>query len=332
MALLNLQTLRAMRPNWCVLENAEPIALSPGDKIDPHISDANQFYFIMEGRARTHEAGEELEAEGGDVLIARAGTKHGFVEVLEPTLILRINDLPQPPFRDGRSRTGDTIPITLPPVEPFASPKRRGVSAHFDPSSTFSPSLLAQDLGGDLLLFCNPGAMSVAQLEEIRRHCIENGRAIGALIIEVEEGEIADYLRDPFQGGHALRLHPRALGVEADLKTESGRRLLGKLRDYWRNPLHVDGARPAVVMPLRRWSEEDLRAIFGILATIPPSEISLILRWDPSEFDTSPRGRMALETLLPWTGGIEFTAREGIDEAAHYLDAHGFQGCVYQKL
>ncbi len=331
MALLNLQSLRAMRPNWCVIEQAEPIALAPGESIAPHISDANQVYFILEGRLKTFEAGEELEAESGDVLVVRAGTRHGFSDVSEAAMILRINDLPQPPFRDGRSREGDTVPIALPPCEPFASPKRRGASASFDASSTFSPELLAETTGGDLLLYCNPGAMSPGQLEEIRRHCVETCRAIGALIVPIEDDDIDDYFRDPFLGGYALRMRPHSVGVEADLKTAEGRERLTRLRAKWHRTLHVDGVRPAVSMALQKWSESELREIFGLLATIPPTEVSLILRWDPAEFDSSPLGRMALETLLPWTGGVEYVGTSGIDEAAHYLDAHGFQGCVYQK-
>lgn len=333
MGLYPFERFKSMHPNWCLLDEVELVPLDAGEGIPPHRSDANQLYLILEGQVETIEGSDRMVAEPGEALLVKAGVVHGLPRAIEPTVLIRISDIPHVPFREQRQDMAMDCPVLLPPVQPLPSPRRLGVAVDFDESQTFNPRLLAAERGGDLLLGVNPGALARSQIKELRNHCVETSRAlIGITIPGIEQREIPTFLKDPTLGGVLFDLHPLSISISADPATPEGRLLGNELVRHWGPRLHVEGIKPCLLVEQREWSDEELRDIFGWLMTIPPAKLGIHLRWVPERFKGDFRSRRALEALLPWVVAVKFVGRDGHSQVDHYLQGLGFQGWVVQKL
>lgn len=74
-------------PAWCKVENGI-IAMGcsprePGKTVELHFHDADEFWFVVAGKARVMTDGEEYTVEKGDVVCTQMGQEHAVLEVLE---------------------------------------------------------------------------------------------------------------------------------------------------------------------------------------------------------------------------------------------------------
>lgn len=326
MPLFPINQFKRQRPDWTTLAEAETIELAPGETLAPAVTDSVVAYFILEGRVSFSERETLLEAGAGHVFL---------VEPREPTTIAarEASRLLRVAEQSPSSTRGRGLLAATPNTRPVPSAQRRGVSVYFDESKTFSPMMLAPQRGGDLLFAANPGAMVQPQVEEIRRHCTDVGRAILALVLPLEtQKEIEEFFRDSYQGALGRALRPLSFAVRADIATDSGRVLAEAMQVHWHRELHPRGAKACALMPLRDWDEREASEMYEYLARIAPSRFGIILQWNPNELPPDAKRRRALATLQPWIWAIEYQSRNGFPEACNHMDALGFQGWMLEKL
>ena len=53
---------------------------------DRHFHDADEYWFVFEGRARVRSEGQEYEIGPGDILVTKMGEEHDILEILEAPL------------------------------------------------------------------------------------------------------------------------------------------------------------------------------------------------------------------------------------------------------
>jgi mannose-6-phosphate isomerase-like protein (cupin superfamily) len=54
------------------------------DSVEPHYHDAEEFWFVIDGKARVRTDGTEHVVEKGDVVCTKMGDEHEIVEIVEP--------------------------------------------------------------------------------------------------------------------------------------------------------------------------------------------------------------------------------------------------------
>jgi hypothetical protein len=321
-----------VRPGWCPIDTAESVVMAAGEVRDLGRSDAARVLLVAAGStpARIGELAAPVAA--GELALVAPGQSLVVGPAAEPVAAVLVAAPAQPPFRAGVLAADAAGPVPFPPVAPMASPQRRGIAFHFDETRTFSPSLLTVPDGGDVLLAANLGALSKAQAREIRQHCIRAGQALAVLQVATEDlDHVRCYFDDPGMDVLLAELMPWYLATSADLATPAGPRIVRAMRDNWTRLAGRTNTRLAVTMPLRPWTEEELRQLFGYLATEPPATLGLILDWEPALFPGTPANRRLVEALMPWTVAIVHPGLDGYAELCHYAEGAGFQGWVLRR-
>ena len=74
-------------PGWCKIQGGV-VAMGcstreEGNTVEPHFHDADEFWFVLAGKARVMTDGEEHIVERGDVVCTHMGEEHAILEVVE---------------------------------------------------------------------------------------------------------------------------------------------------------------------------------------------------------------------------------------------------------
>lgn len=331
MALFPIGQLNKMRPNWAQLDAAELLMIAEGDSIATIRRDATQYLILIEGRTAITAGSITQDAEAGELLIVRAGDSCSIGPAAENTVVLRLGELSHPPFRDAPFRHDEPGPVSLAPLSPMVMPDRRAFELKMELDATFSPHALSEFRGQDVLLRANPGALSPAQAREYRSVSRAHHQATLALSLDLEDNEIEPFFIDTAMSGNLELLRPQALSITADLTTETGRRRLGLAWRSWHPFLRSDGYRLVAEMPLRLWSDDELRQFFLKLKKYSPSQVGIMLQWSP-EYFRDFRARKMVEALIPWLHAIVFDpATLDMPELAHYMQGAGYQGWLVSR-
>ena len=74
-------------PDWCKITGgvaAMGCSTREGNKlVEPHFHDAEEFWFVLAGKARVMTEGEEDTVEPGDVVCTHMGDEHAILEIVE---------------------------------------------------------------------------------------------------------------------------------------------------------------------------------------------------------------------------------------------------------
>ena len=74
------------KPDWLSASAFGMFRVPKGKEVELHYHDADEIWFIVEGRARVVSEGQEYEVGPGDMLCTGMGDEHGTVEVYEDIL------------------------------------------------------------------------------------------------------------------------------------------------------------------------------------------------------------------------------------------------------
>ncbi len=74
-------------PPWCRIQGGvcamgSSTRLKDGD-VEPHFHDAEEFWFVLEGKARVLTEGKEFVVEKGDVVCTHMGDEHSIPKIVE---------------------------------------------------------------------------------------------------------------------------------------------------------------------------------------------------------------------------------------------------------
>ena len=73
-------------PEWCKVEGglaAMGYSTRDDGPVEPHFHDAEEFWFVLEGKARVMTEGQEYVVAPGDVVCTHMGDEHAILEVVE---------------------------------------------------------------------------------------------------------------------------------------------------------------------------------------------------------------------------------------------------------
>jgi len=74
-------------PEWCCVRGGIAAmgcsSRSAGQPVEPHFHDAEEFWFVLEGRARVATEGQEHLVGPGDVVCTLMGDEHAILEVVQ---------------------------------------------------------------------------------------------------------------------------------------------------------------------------------------------------------------------------------------------------------
>ena len=85
MPVIRRETLN-QRPDWLKASAFGMFRVPKGGAVELHYHDADEIWFIVEGRARVVSEGLEYEVGPGDLLCTGMGDEHGTIEVNEEIL------------------------------------------------------------------------------------------------------------------------------------------------------------------------------------------------------------------------------------------------------
>jgi len=74
------------KPDWLRWSGFGIGVINTADQIEPHFHDADEYWFVFEGRARVRSEGQEYEIGPGDILVTKMGEEHDILEILEAPL------------------------------------------------------------------------------------------------------------------------------------------------------------------------------------------------------------------------------------------------------
>jgi mannose-6-phosphate isomerase-like protein (cupin superfamily) len=74
------------KPDWLSASAFGMFRVPKGKNVELHYHDADEIWYIVEGRARLVSEGQEYEVGPGDLLCTGMGDEHGTVEVFEDIL------------------------------------------------------------------------------------------------------------------------------------------------------------------------------------------------------------------------------------------------------
>lgn len=74
------------KPDWLSASAFGMFRVPKGGEVELHYHDADEIWFIVEGRARVVSEGQEYDVGPGDMLCTGMGDEHGTVEVYEDIL------------------------------------------------------------------------------------------------------------------------------------------------------------------------------------------------------------------------------------------------------
>jgi mannose-6-phosphate isomerase-like protein (cupin superfamily) len=85
MPVIRRETLDS-KPDWLKVSSFGTFRVPKGGEVELHYHDADEIWFIVEGRARVVSEGQEYEVGPGDLLCTGMGDEHGTIEVTEDIL------------------------------------------------------------------------------------------------------------------------------------------------------------------------------------------------------------------------------------------------------
>ena len=85
MPVIRRETLN-QKPDWLKASAFGMFRVPKGGAVELHYHDADEIWFIVEGRARVVSEGREYEVGPGDLLCTGMGDEHGTIEVHEDIL------------------------------------------------------------------------------------------------------------------------------------------------------------------------------------------------------------------------------------------------------
>jgi mannose-6-phosphate isomerase-like protein (cupin superfamily) len=74
------------KPDWLSASAFGMFRVKKGGEVELHYHDADEIWFIVEGRARLISEGQEYDVGPGDMLCTGMGDEHGTIEVYEDIL------------------------------------------------------------------------------------------------------------------------------------------------------------------------------------------------------------------------------------------------------
>jgi mannose-6-phosphate isomerase-like protein (cupin superfamily) len=92
-------------PNWSEVTNYGVNTLKPGDAVELHFHDCNEFWIIIEGKGIATSEGITYELNPGDMLLTKAGDEHS-LEVTEAMIAVYFYGVMPPGGRTGHLHRG----------------------------------------------------------------------------------------------------------------------------------------------------------------------------------------------------------------------------------
>ena len=74
------------RPDWLKWSAFGQGVVTHADQLELHFHDADEYWFIYEGRARVLSEGQEYIVGPGDILVTKMGDEHDILEIIEGPL------------------------------------------------------------------------------------------------------------------------------------------------------------------------------------------------------------------------------------------------------
>jgi len=97
-------------PAWSEISKYGVNRLKPGDTVQLHFHDANEFWVIVSGRGLATSEGVEYELGPGDMLLTKAGDEHSLV-VTEEMIAVYLYGVMPPGGRFGYLHKGKDLPL-----------------------------------------------------------------------------------------------------------------------------------------------------------------------------------------------------------------------------
>lgn len=326
MPIVAADRLEFNRPDWLPFSNGKLHDLPEGGSLLALVSDAQEYFILLEGELLFHEGGEVKPMSAGQIAFVPPGTPFAVQKALRACRLIQLSGEPGAPFRPRAIPPGAVEPA---PLRPLMAPVRHGFSVTIDPFQTFSPAFLGQGEGAGLILTADVANTPRNLLQEVRKHCFKEALMVAALILPLrDEKAVEEFVRLPDECSVALSLHPFLMGVEADLTTESGRSMAKALRRFWSMRLGLNGVRPCVRMPLGEWPEQVCVDLFKELQRLPPRRFGLVLTLESHAPVETARFRHMIRALDPWVAAIETVSTDQREAVSRVLDATGSQAWV----
>ena len=105
------------KPDWLSASSFGMFRVKKGGEVELHYHDADEIWYIVEGRARVVSEGVEYEVGPGDVLCTGMGDEHGTLDVYEDILGFFLEMNLEGQKRKGhlhREEHGDPVPRRRP--------------------------------------------------------------------------------------------------------------------------------------------------------------------------------------------------------------------------
>ena len=74
-------------PDWVNISGFGVAIMKKGDTVEPHYHDADEYWFIVSGKARIKTEGETYTVQKGDVVFTKMGDEHTIIEILEEKFV-----------------------------------------------------------------------------------------------------------------------------------------------------------------------------------------------------------------------------------------------------
>jgi len=74
------------KPDWLKWSGFGVGVVTDAEKFDLHFHDADEYWFIFEGKARVLSEGQEYIVGPGDILVTKMGEEHDILEIIEGPL------------------------------------------------------------------------------------------------------------------------------------------------------------------------------------------------------------------------------------------------------
>jgi mannose-6-phosphate isomerase-like protein (cupin superfamily) len=100
------------KPGWLSASTFGVFRVKKGGEVELHYHDADEIWYIVEGRARVVSEGREYDVGPGDMLCTGMGDEHGTVEVTEDILGFFLETNLEGQRRKGHlHREADGVPV-----------------------------------------------------------------------------------------------------------------------------------------------------------------------------------------------------------------------------
>ena len=97
-------------PTWSEVSQYGVNTLQPGDNVELHFHDCNEFWIIIEGRGVAMSEGTTYELGPGDMLLTKQGDEHS-LEVTEKMVAVYFYGVMPPRGRTGHLHQGTDDPL-----------------------------------------------------------------------------------------------------------------------------------------------------------------------------------------------------------------------------